>query len=359
MQNPLLSARLFAASALILAVFFGPATLVIAADTNTPAVIPPEKRAEETNTDTLRSYLQLQEQLHATQLSLERNRQEALEAAAKSSELLTQRLQSIENSLAAQRARELEAMQASNRVMLIVAGSFAGVGFVAMLLMVFFQWRAVSRLAEISTALPAAHAFPALGAGDAAIAQIGHADQANQRLLGALDRLEKRIRDLESSTRPALKPVPDNSATPPSARDQNEVAGTAQNDGGQSAPANGSTSTDQGRLAVLLAKGQSLLNGEQASEALSCFDEALGIDSRNTEALVKKGSALERLRRWEEAMACYDRALAIDSSLTIAYLYKGGLYNRMERFTEALECYEKALHTQEKQVLQPEAAASN
>jgi tetratricopeptide (TPR) repeat protein len=74
---------------------------------------------------------------------------------------------------------------------------------------------------------------------------------------------------------------------------------------------------------------------------------------------VKKGSALERLRRWEEAMACYDRALAIDSSLTIAYLYKGGLYNRMERFTEALECYEKALHTQEKQVLQPEQAASN
>jgi tetratricopeptide (TPR) repeat protein len=352
MRNPLLTARLFAAGALLLAVAFGPATRVCA-DTNTPAVPPLEKRADDTNTDTLRSYLQLQEQLHATQLLLERNREEALDSASKNSALLTQRLESIENSLAAQRARELEAMQASNRVMLIVAGSFAGIGFVAMLLMVFFQWRAVNRLAEISTSLPAMHALPALGSGESTIAQIGHAEQANQRLLGALDRLEKRIRDLENSTRPALKSLPGSPAEPAGA--------PGQIDGSQTGPTppNGSTTTDQGRLTLLLGKGQSLLNADQPAEALVCFDEALEIDARNTEALVKKGSALERLRRWDEAMVCYDRALAIDGSLTIAYLYKGGLFNRMERFTEALECYEKALHTQEKQVLQPETAATN
>jgi tetratricopeptide (TPR) repeat protein len=359
MRHPLLTARLFAAGALVLAVSFGPAGLVRAADTNTPAVAPLEKRAEETNTDTLRSYLQLQEQLHATQLALERNREEALEEAAKSSQLLTQRLQSIENSLAAQRARELEAMQASNRVMLIVAGSFAGVGFVAMLLMVFFQWRAVNRLAEISTALPSAHAYPALGPGETAVAQIGHADQANQRLLGALDRLEKRIQDLEGSTRPALKPVLDASAGPSTPESPDVAAEVVQTNGNKTLPPNGSTTSDLGRLALLLAKGQSLLNGDHASEALACFDEVLGIDPGNTEALVKKGSSLERLRRWDEAMGCYDRALAIDGSLTIAYLYKGGLFNRMERFSEALECYEKALHTQEKQGLHPEAVSTN
>jgi tetratricopeptide (TPR) repeat protein len=78
------------------------------------------------------------------------------------------------------------------------------------------------------------------------------------------------------------------------------------------------------------------------------FDEALTIDSHNTEALVKKGSALERLRKLDEAIECYDLAIAADDSMTIAYLYKGGLFNRMERFNEALECYEQALRTQEK-----------
>jgi len=359
MRISLFTARLLAACALLLAVLFGQATPVNADGTNTPAAAPLEKRLEETNTDTLRSYLQLQEQLHATQLALERNRQESLEAAAKSSDLLTQRLQSIENSLAAQRARELEAMQASNRVMLIVAGSFASVGFVAMLLMVFFQWRAVNRLAEISTALPAAHALPALGQGESAIAHIGHADEANQRLLGALDRLEKRIRDLEGSTRPALKPAPETLTEPAAGEPQNEPTTPATNGVGQATPANGSAASNHGRLTLLLAKGQSLLNGEQAMEALACFDEALGIDPRSTEALVKRGSALERLQRWDEAMNCYDRALAIDGALTIAYLYKGGLLNRMERYADALECYEKALHTQEKQGVQQETVSAS
>jgi tetratricopeptide (TPR) repeat protein len=354
MRTPLFTARFSAVFALIFAVSFGLAPRVNAADAAIPTATPPEKRVEESNADTLRTYLQLQEQLHATQLALERNREEALEAAAKNSDLLGQRLQSIENSLATQRARELEAMQASNRVMLIVAGSFAGVGFAAMLLMVFFQWRAVGRLAEISAALPAMRAFPALGSGDGALAQLGHADQANMRLLGALDRLEKRILDLESTTRPTLKPALNNPSEASGEAVEMEPA-----EGVKAAPPNGSTASDQGRLTLLLAKGQSFLSSEQPGEALTCFTEAVGINPKNTEALVKKGSALERLRRWDEAMACYDRALALDGSLTIAYLYKGGLFNRMEHFTEALQCYEKALHNQEKQTSQPETAAAS
>src|SRR6266851_9165723 len=48
----------------------------------TPAV-----KAEETNSlETLRSYLQLQEQLHATQLAIEENRKEANAAAVRSAE---------------------------------------------------------------------------------------------------------------------------------------------------------------------------------------------------------------------------------------------------------------------------------
>ena len=146
----------------------------VAADVPATAVI---SNAPETNSLELRTYLQLQEQLHATQLAVERNRKESLEAAAQTAEVLTTRLQGIEQSLGTQRARELDAMQNSNRVMLIVAGAFAAMGFLAMVLMAFFQWRTVTRLAEMSAALPAAglgynqkRAIAELGPGDSPVA---------------------------------------------------------------------------------------------------------------------------------------------------------------------------------------------
>ena len=299
-------------------------------------------RAEDTNSqDTLRSYLQLQEQLHATQLAIEHSRTQAEAAAAENAKALAARLSSIEQALAAQRAQELEAMQSSNKVMLVVAGLFAALGFLAMLFMAIFQWRTINRLAEIAAALPVAHAlgagpaFAALGAGDAHQVTVDPPEQSNQRLLGALERLEKRICELEHTAHPPLHDgaALDPEANPPAAQSEAEPAAAGR--------------PDAARITVLLGKGQSLLNLDQAEEALGCFDQVLALDANHPEALVKKGAALERLRKLDEAIACYDRAIAADSSLTVAYLYKGGLFNRMERFSEALECYEQALRTQE------------
>ena len=314
------------------------ATACFGADIGSPVMI--TGKADETNTqETLRSYLQLQEQLHATQLTIERNRKEAEAAATENAKALTARLQGIEQALASQRAQELEAMQSSNKVMLIVAGLFAALGFLAMLFMAYFQWRTINRLAEISSALPLSHGFGpgppvgALGAGDAHLVTVGPPEQSNQRLLGALEQLEKRIHQLERTEHPL----------PPEGASPGQDAGTP------ASPSKGdeAASPDAARITVLLGKGQSLLNLDQAEEALACFDQVLALDANHPEALVKKGAALERLRKLDEAIACYDRAIASDNSLTVAYLYKGGLFNRMERFGEALECYEQALRTQE------------
>src|SRR5205823_4662596 len=77
------------------------------------AAVAPTGRAEETNSaDMLRAYLQLQEQVHATQLAIERNRQEADELAGRAAEGLNGRLKAIEESLTAQRSGELQAVQA-------------------------------------------------------------------------------------------------------------------------------------------------------------------------------------------------------------------------------------------------------
>jgi tetratricopeptide (TPR) repeat protein len=259
------------------------------------------------------------------QRMMERSRTQAEATAAETAKAFAARLQGIEQALTAQRAQELEAVQSSNKVMLVVAGLFAALGLLAMLFMSCFQWRTIDRLAEISAALPMARA---LGTGPAVV------------LLGALERLEKRIHELEHKAHP---PLHEGTSLNPEAKGP---LGPSNGEPAE-APADMAAAPEAARIALLLGKGQSLLNLDQAEEALGSFDQALALDPSHPEALVKKGAALERLRKPEEAIACYDRAIAADSSLTVAYLYKGGLFNRMERFGEALECYEEALRTQE------------
>ena len=319
-------------------------------ETNALAAAPSDTNAQET----LRAYLQLQEQLHLTQLSVEQNRREASEMAAQNSEALVGRLQTIEKALESQRTRELEAMQSSNRAMLWVAGTFAAVGFLAMMLMSFFQWRTVDHLAEISAGLPASLGFgsaPAravLGTGDTHALTAGPAEQSSMRLVGTMEQLEKRIYQLEHTTRTPLHEA--NAAN----GGKNPSYGTTENGGhGLAVSTDNAFSHDLAaeeteRVNVLLGKGQSMLNLDDAQAAVECFEQALRIDPNNAEAWVRKGTALERLQQLNEAVECYDRAIAADGALTIAYLHKGGLFNRMERYNEALECYEKALRTQEK-----------
>jgi tetratricopeptide (TPR) repeat protein len=311
------------------------------------------QRTEETNSqEMLRTYLQLQEQLHATQLAIDQNRQEARAAAEQTALALADRLKAIEESLRTQRARELEAMQSSNRIMFVVGVTFAAIGFLAVLCMAYFQWRAVNRLAEISAALPAlrglglGHALAPLQPSHTPLLSAGPAEQSSQRLLGALDRLEKRIYQLEH-IRPADEAAGENGKTLPS--NGNGGALTNANSGSSGTGADtAAASTADARINLLLGKGQTMLSLDQPEAALACFDEVLALNPKHPEALVKKGAALERLQKLKEAIECYDRAIAADSSMTIAYLHKGGLFNRLERFSEALQCYELALRTQEK-----------
>src|SRR5262249_7621710 len=157
-----------------------PPPSVRASDTNVPAT-PPSHQEDTNSQEMLRVYLQLQEQLHATQLAIEENRKEAKEVAVQNAEILANRLHGIEAALAAQRARELEAMQSSNRVMLIVAGTFATFGFVVMLVIAYFQWRTVHGLAEMSTTVPGPRGLPA---GEGPLVSIGPAEHGNLKLLG-------------------------------------------------------------------------------------------------------------------------------------------------------------------------------
>ncbi len=162
---------------------------------------PVDSQLEATNFQgLLHAYLQLQEQLQATQLAIERNRQETKEAVARNAEALSQGLQGIQQSIAAQQARDLEAMQRSNKTMLIVVGTFAAMSFLTMLIMTCFQWRMSNGLADITAALPTALG---LGAGPAVAAR-ALAEPSALRLPGAAHTPEKRSHELEHHLHPVL-----------------------------------------------------------------------------------------------------------------------------------------------------------
>lgn len=330
------------------------------------------KAAEEafiTNQESLRSYLQIQEQLHSLQVANEKNRLEAEAVAARNAELLQiqlDNLQNLQKSVISQRRdelNELKVIHQSNGHVLIAAGAFLALGFLVLLSAIYFQWNVVARLTAVAASLPEhpllgpGRAAAALGMGEGAqLPGDSAVEQSNNRFLAIVERLEQRLLDMETGSRPALKDTSNANGSAAVIAVSHEETDGADTEPAVAAPESETNRENPARavsehtrtINSLIGKGQTLLKLDQAEAALACFDEILSLDPGNTDALVKKGATLERLQRLNEAIDCYDRAIATDNSMTMAYLYKGGVFNRMERYTEALECYERALKTQDK-----------
>jgi tetratricopeptide (TPR) repeat protein len=258
-----------------------------------------------TNADvTANGYLQIQAQLHDTQMALEKSRDEARQSAADTAA----RIQALEQAIAARHAADLEVAQKNQQSMFMLAGAFGLTVLAAVLFMAYLQWRSVARLVDItsrqSAALASAGAVQQLAVPGRATVEV-----SNARLLDIVGSLEKKILELERGGRllaePAAKPDP-------------------------------------------LAEGQAFLDANEARKALDCFEKFLAAQPQNPEALVKKASALEKLDRVDEALACCDRAIAADGATVTAFLFKGGLLNRLQRYDEALKCYEQAMQAREK-----------
>lgn len=301
----------------------------------TKHVVQSYERLQEQQDATLRAIEQARQDAIAASRALESARQEAETTAKRNVEAIDSRLNRIEQVVSTQRERELETMQSSHRFNLMILGIFAGVGFVGMLLFALFLLRVMQRRSEAALAQPVAPGFAALGSGDTHLVTVNPAEQSSARFLSAVERLEKRIHEMETA-----------SQATPAADDETQPVTQAAGEEGASAVRAGSEIA--ARVALLLGKGQALLNLQQADSALTCFDEAIGLDATNGEAFVRKGAALEKLGRLDDAIDAYDRAIAADNAMTMAYLCKGGVFNRLERYGEALQCYEQALRAQQK-----------
>jgi tetratricopeptide (TPR) repeat protein len=285
------------------------------ADTNTVAVA--------THADALRrdeaaeNYSQIQAQLHATQTALEQFQQIALATSQSNTLALAQGLQSLEQTVSNQRLDEVDAAHKTQQLTLLVGGAFGLIGMGFLLMMVYYQWRAFTQLAQISARqqppLANGHAAPQNGEAVHQLAAAGRAtvEASTAQLTNVVSRLEYRIHELENG-HGLLPEIPN------------------------------------GKPADLLAEGQRYLDSNQPLQALDCFEKLLAGEPNRSEALVKRAAALEKLGRDDEALASYNRAIAADNTLVIAHLHKGGLLNRLRRYDEALNCYEQALLGQDK-----------
>ena len=147
----------------------------------------------------INGYLQIQEQLHDTQLAIERNRQQAEAAAKRNADDMAARIEALQQVIAAQRVSEVETMQKMQQFMLILAGAFGTIGLLVVLLMAYLQWRTVARLVELSSLRP-----PEFGLGNGRISPSlmagASVEQSNARLFNMVDQLEKRILELKQAT---------------------------------------------------------------------------------------------------------------------------------------------------------------
>jgi tetratricopeptide (TPR) repeat protein len=299
----------FALRLYLLAAVVLQATPIFAEDTN-GAASATNGAAAVTRDEMANNYLQIQEQLHATQIAIEQNQEVAMETGQSNALVLAERLQALEQMVARQRASDADSARKTQQLTMLMAGSFGLMGLGIMLLMVYFQWRAFTQLAQISGRQSAMMAN-----GDAVhqLAAPGRAtvEASTSQLLDVVGRLERRINELENGQ----KLLPEIASAKP---------------------------------ADLLTEGQKYLDANLPLKALECFDQVLAGQPARADAMVKRAMALEKLGRDDDALAGYNRAITMDSSLVIAHLHKGGLLNRLRRYDEALNCYEQALVGQDK-----------
>ncbi len=283
-------------------------------------------------------------------------------------ELLVGRLASIEQRLVEQQTNTMAMVIRSNQSILSITAILGGLGLLGILSAAIVLMRAFNRFSDVMLTLPMGQqlgrgmSLNALALEELPPASSTALEQVSARFLGALEQLEKRVRELELEPSSLVAGVNATASVPGNGNLKANVnsgsANTLSSAGANVHPtlasaAVGSTPPDnekdaRRRILKLLEEGESLLQSDQFEDALSRFEEALTVEPRNSEALIKRGMALERLQRMDAALESYDRAIATNSSLTLAYLHKGAICNRLQRYREALECYERALQAEQK-----------
>lgn len=269
-----------------------------------------------TNDAVLSGILQIQAQLRAVQ----DGQRTAAENAQKHSGMVVNQLQSLEETVTSQRDSDSKIAHKTQQITLLVAGGFGVIGLAVLMMMVFFQWRVFTQIAQIAQISTQRHDVLNAQADEVhKLAAPGRAtvETTNANLIDVVGRLEKKISALEGGSRLLADPSPKRNSH---RREEPDFS-----DGNSSLP-----------------------SGVAFDQLLSPQPDNAGVGGTgDADALTKKAAEMEKAGQLEAALECCDRALAQNSNFTLALLQKGGLLNKLNRHDEALECFEQALQTQE------------
>ncbi len=306
---------------------------VFAADTNAPLNTSSEWTNDLRSDLVTAGLLQIQEQLHNTQLAIQENQQVASALARNNSDLIAAHLQSLEQSMASQRADALTEAHRTMEWTLALTGIVGLLGLGILFWMVSLQSRAFAQLTRIATQ----QNVMATSLGSIPLPPSpsrGAVEMANNNLLDAVGELKKRVSDLEGSGTPLIsKPM------------GGERLASVSNGNGHL------PGLEPGKVlpkAELLSEAQRLMDVNNPGLALEMIENFLIRHPRDTDVLLKKADALQKAGRNDEALDHYNQVIASDNTLALAHLQKGGLLNRLRRYDEALNCYEQALMAQER-----------
>ncbi len=291
------------------------------------------------------SLLQIQEQLHNTQLAIQENQQVAAALARNNSDLMAAHMQSLEQTLITQRMSETDESHKTLEWTLLLTGMIGLAGLSILLWMVSLQSRAFGQLTRISAQQSAVmtnvNAVREFAAPARAVVE-----NSNARLLEVVGELKERVSELESGGKTVVQ-IPNSNGITHGNGHANGNTSSATNittSGNSLTNGNGAGKSK----AEVLAEGQKYLDEDEPRQALEIIDRYLAAHPDDADALLKKADALQKIGRNDEALTYYNRVIAADSTLAVAHLQKGGLLNRLRRYDEALNCYEQALQAQEK-----------
>ncbi len=299
---------------LVCGVYFSPSFRTPAAESNAPAP-----------TDFSTELTELRQQLGTIQRS-SKEVAEKWDSVVQQNTSLSNVLTGLQQTLVAQREKEIELSRQSHAFTLELIAGAGGAIFLVFLLSYWFQLRALNRVMEISNLLPAPRTPALLEAGGA----------QTSSLLSAIKVLETRIHDLEIPSRTASNGH--NEELNGNGHHSLAPSGNLLNLGSFE-----STRSNPTSLSLLLAKGQMLLDMDRLQDALGCMQEALLLDPHNAEAFLKKGIALERMNRLEPALEAYEEALRLNPKRAIAHASKARVLAALQRYDEAISVYDSAL----------------
>ena len=303
---------------------------------------------------------------------------------------LESKIQQLEIALAAGQERDLQMGQQMNKTILVTVSTVAGVGLIVFLITVYLQYRLLSRPVQPVYMSPQALAIESdqdklPGAKTKAepesmtgLVENSKVEDANEKFVSAVERLEERIKhmesglsqaddllksdisvDVESAFDDSLEAVnqeqPEDSAVveefvvqqePEMHPDPIETEGEFPRE------------LDEMDVVVLEEEGKLFLKKEEWGTALKYFEQLVKLDGERVDNWVNRGRALEMLNREEEAIRSYDNAIEVNPDLPSPFLYKAALLSRLERFEEAQKYYNAALSKVPVQKTEEAAVAS-